>query len=198
MTRTDATATTTRLSKGERRDQLLDVAADLLVGRGPTAFTMERLAEWAGVSKALPYAHFENALAVILALRERETGRVAAAMWRAAEEAEQESISADVVGAFFAAVEDRADLLGMLVGPGPVVVAPENADDRMGPVFVAPLLVRFFPVTREQAKAAGSVVLGALMGAVDGWAAGEGSREAMEAIALTSLAGAVGAAVEVA
>ena len=61
-----------RLRRDQRRDQLLDSAAALLVERGPGAITMEGVAAEAGVSKALPYAHFDNATELLRQLRDRE------------------------------------------------------------------------------------------------------------------------------
>ena len=52
----------------DRRDHLLDEAAAILVAHGAAVLTMERLAESAGVSKALPYKHFDNVQHVLVAL----------------------------------------------------------------------------------------------------------------------------------
>ena len=63
-----------RLTRNARRDQLLDAAAVLIVSEGIPALTMERLAVRAGVSKALPYSHFERSEDVLAELYRRETG----------------------------------------------------------------------------------------------------------------------------
>ena len=61
----------TRLSPEVRRDQLLDAAAAVIAGEGTQAMTMERIAEGAGVSKALVYRYFANRSALLLELYER-------------------------------------------------------------------------------------------------------------------------------
>jgi len=66
----------TRLPAADRREQLLDAAAAILLDAGFGALTMERLAERAGVSKGLGYAYFENADALALALYDREVGEL--------------------------------------------------------------------------------------------------------------------------
>ena len=63
----------TRLSPEARRDQLLDVAAAVIADEGTRAMTMERIAEGAGVSKALVYRYFGNRSALLLELYERES-----------------------------------------------------------------------------------------------------------------------------
>ena len=63
----------TRLSPAARRDQLLDVAAAVIADEGTRAMTMERIAEGAGVSKALVYRYFANRSALLLELYERES-----------------------------------------------------------------------------------------------------------------------------
>jgi len=64
----------TRLSAADRREQLLDVAAELVRDSGFLALSMESVAQRAGVSKGLGYAYFENADALALALYDREVG----------------------------------------------------------------------------------------------------------------------------
>src|SRR5437867_1042022 len=70
--RSTAAAPQERLTREERRDQLLDSAAVIVAARGFDGISMEAVAARAGVSKALPYSHFENADALVVALRDRE------------------------------------------------------------------------------------------------------------------------------
>lgn len=162
-----------RMSRSDRRAQLLDVAAELLITQGAQAVTMERLAEWAGVSKALPYSHFENSNDVLLALRNRENVRIGEYLWAVASEAPIGNRIAAVVAAFFEAVEDRSDLLGVLTGPGAIVTGPDEARQREGAEFVARLLEAKFSMAHERAKATAPVLLGAFIGAADGWGGGD-------------------------
>ena len=129
-----------RMSRDQRRAQLLDVAADLLINMGAQAVTMERLAEWAGVSKALPYSHFDNSNDVLLALRNRENERLAEQIWLVATTARVGNRTAAVTAAFFDAVENSSDLLGVLTGPGAIVAGPDEARQREGAEFVVEVL----------------------------------------------------------
>ncbi|MEZ5240074.1 MAG: TetR/AcrR family transcriptional regulator [Microthrixaceae bacterium] len=174
-----------RMPRGERREQLLDVAANLLITKGAQAVTMERLAEWAGVSKALPYAHFENSNDVLLALRNRENQRVADQIWAGAAAAPVGSRAAAVVGAFFDAVEDSSDLLGVLTGPGAIVAGPDEAREREGVEFVTEVLEVHFSLPHPRAAAIAPVLLGAFIGAADGWGEGDLSRRTAEQLVLS-------------
>ncbi len=57
-----------RLRAEERRELLLDAAVAVLEEMGVGAVTMEAIAARAGVNKALPYRHFDNARAVLVEL----------------------------------------------------------------------------------------------------------------------------------
>ena len=65
-----------RLSKQARPPQLLDTAGELLLRDGVDALTMQGIGQGAGASKTLGYAYFDNVDHVIVALRERELGRL--------------------------------------------------------------------------------------------------------------------------
>jgi AcrR family transcriptional regulator len=104
-----------RLPPEERRAQLLDVAATILLEDGPAALTMERLAERAGVSKGLGYAYFTDAEEVALSLWDREVAEV----YRRVEVAVGapgpfEGRLRRAVQAYFDVVEARGALLGRL------------------------------------------------------------------------------------
>ncbi|WOF75886.1 helix-turn-helix domain containing protein [Parvibaculaceae bacterium PLY_AMNH_Bact1] len=59
-----------RLSRAERRQQLLDVARTLIAEQGADAVTLALVAEQAGVSKPMAYDHFETRTGLLLALLE--------------------------------------------------------------------------------------------------------------------------------
>lgn len=146
---------------------------------------MERLAEWAGVSKALPYSHFENANDVLLGLRNRENRRIAWHLWTVGSSAPVGNRSAAVVAAFFDAVENSSDLLGVLTGPGAIVTGPDEARQREGAEFVARMLEQLFSMTHERAKAVAPVLLGSFIGAADGWGGGDMDRRTAEHLVLS-------------
>lgn len=65
---------TRRMAAGERREQLLDVAVDLVVSDGFHAVTIERVARQAGVTRTLIYSQFGDLTGLVEALVDRETG----------------------------------------------------------------------------------------------------------------------------
>lgn len=63
-----------RMSPQERREQILDSAADLIVARGLTSCTLEVVATRAQISKPLIYKYFPRLEDLLKALVEREFG----------------------------------------------------------------------------------------------------------------------------
>jgi AcrR family transcriptional regulator len=64
------------MTRPQRREALLDVAAQLINERGITDLSFEAMADAAGVAKTLPYAYFESKDEVLLTLFERVIGGV--------------------------------------------------------------------------------------------------------------------------
>lgn len=62
-----------RLARAERRDALLDIAAELVATGDAEAVTMEAVAERAGVSRPLVYKHFANRTELLASLYQRES-----------------------------------------------------------------------------------------------------------------------------
>lgn len=62
------------MSAPARREQLLDVAVDLVVTEGFHAATIERVARAAGVTRTLIYTQFGDLAGLVSALVDRETG----------------------------------------------------------------------------------------------------------------------------
>ena len=73
------TTPATRLSKPERREQLLDAALGIVRAHGADGLTLVTLAEAAGVSRPIAYDHFGTRAGLLLALYRRldERHRVA-------------------------------------------------------------------------------------------------------------------------
>jgi AcrR family transcriptional regulator len=69
-----------RLSPDERRAELIDAAEDVVLGSGPDALSIERIAEHAGCSRNLAYTYFPNMEALLDAMRERQRVRLATAV----------------------------------------------------------------------------------------------------------------------
>jgi AcrR family transcriptional regulator len=74
--------TTKAVPRAERREQLLDLALELIVTEGFEALTMEALAARAGVGKPVVYRVFPGALPLLGALVQREQRRAEAALDR--------------------------------------------------------------------------------------------------------------------
>ena len=173
--------TSTRLTKEARRSQLLDSAADLLIERGVGGVTMEGIAAQARVSKALPYVHFDNAEAVLLALYRREVASIGNEVTEAlASQVAPAARVAAAVHAYFDAVVDRGAILSMLTQLRPAAGHGADGEARAGHRFVAQLYVTELGLTERAARVSAGLLLGALHGAVDALAHGEGSRPRIE------------------
>lgn len=68
MTETVLTEGRRRMSRVERREQLLDAARELIRSEGADSLTLARIADRAGVTKPLVYQHFGTKAAVLAAL----------------------------------------------------------------------------------------------------------------------------------
>ena len=171
---------TRRLTKAERRHQLLDAAAAGLVEHGLAAMSMERLADWAGVSKALPYAHFDNIEALLVALYQREWLAIGREIVAALDDAdESEDLAAVRVRAYLDAVAGRAAVIEALTSPGSTI--PRAADpDGEGARYSARLLYRYHGVDKQRALAVSGMLQGALFGATTTWLHGLAPREVIE------------------
>jgi AcrR family transcriptional regulator len=71
---------TGRMPRSERREQLLDVALDLLAEEGFDALSMEAIARRAGVNRAIVYRSFANLQLLLVALLRREDVRTKAVL----------------------------------------------------------------------------------------------------------------------
>ena len=155
-----------RMRAPDRREQLLDEVARLVVSDGGVgAVTMERLAERAGVSKALPYRHFADADAALVALYRRETSALGAAVVTALEAAPPGADLVRVsVRAYFDALLPRRDVLRALSSPGRAVPAVADPDD-VATRFAVSLLRTYHGLDGDRAKAVAGMVQGAMVGA---------------------------------
>ncbi|KJX75554.1 TetR/AcrR family transcriptional regulator [Mycobacterium lepromatosis] len=72
-----------RLSRNERRNQLLIVASDVFVDHGYHAAGMDSIADRAGVSKPVLYQHFSSKLELYLAVLERHVDNLVSSVQQA-------------------------------------------------------------------------------------------------------------------
>jgi AcrR family transcriptional regulator len=169
-----------RLSSDDRRRQLLDTAAAIVVADGVAAMSMERLAADAGVSKALPYKHFDNSEAVLVALYRREARALGKAVWSALSDAPAGSDRTRLaVRAYFDELARRRDVLVALTQPGSTIAAAGDPQ-QAGVVFDVDVLTTFAKLDRKRAKEVAGIVQGAIVGAAGTWLAGHGRRQRLE------------------
>jgi AcrR family transcriptional regulator len=116
---TAGTPGSSRVTADQRRDQLLDVAAELLVTGSPEMVTMEVVAERCGVSRPLVYKHFANRDELLGELYRREARRLDAdlAAEVAAAETVEDMFRALIHGALRAA-DERGHLFAALRAAG--------------------------------------------------------------------------------
>jgi len=76
------TRTRTRLAREERREQIVDAAAEVFRGRDPAEVTFEEIADAAGVSRALVYNYFGDRGGLVEAVYDRN---VRLLTWRVSE-----------------------------------------------------------------------------------------------------------------
>ena len=69
-----------RMSAGDRREQLLDVALDVVMAEGFYAVSIDRVARDAGVTRTLIYSQFGDLAGLVSALVDRETGSAMAGL----------------------------------------------------------------------------------------------------------------------
>ncbi len=164
----------------DRCRQLLDTAATIIVEHGASAMSMERLADEAGVSKALPYKHFANSDDVLTRLYRRETTALGTGVWRALADAPAGTDLIRVgVHAYFDEVVARGPVLAAMSRPGSTIAAVADPG-QAGVIFEVEVLNRFHGVSRQRAKAIAGIVQGAVVGASSTLHAGHSSRAELE------------------
>lgn len=170
----------TRLTKAERREQLLDAAETLVVSGGVVAVTMEAVAAAAGVSKALPYAHFTNADNLLTCLYLRAVGRLTERMEAALADPE---IPGDeqlrrAIGALFDVITERGPLLSAFNRSA--IAERVDGGQRQAQRYLARLLRRTLALEVDHSIVLGTMVFGTLAGAVESYARGDAPRAAIE------------------
>ncbi len=164
-----------RISAAERREQYLGVAATLTLRDGAAAVTMDAVAAGTGVNKALLYRQFANRGEILLALFERETAALDAAVL--ASQRGVEGFEAQLragVRAWFDFIGARGALLGRLMEARTVSeeVAPRHHErtrvvvDQLGHWYQ-----EGFGLPAEVALDAAAMLFSALGGVIDRWAA---------------------------
>ena len=104
------------MTRTDRRDAFLDVAAALIDDGGLAALSFDSLAEAAGVAKSLPYAYFSSTDEILLTLFDRIIGgideRVEAVL---SSGADFETLLRQSLAVWFDAARDHRRLVGALL-----------------------------------------------------------------------------------
>jgi AcrR family transcriptional regulator len=184
-----------RLSRAQRRAQLLDTAAEVLLERGVAGVTMEGVAARAGVSKALPYTHFDNATDLVRALRDRELDDMRNRIHAGSDAAEgYEAKLAGAVHAYFDVIKERGTVLVAALRGLPMDDA--EASERENPGFYAALFEQEAQLSPELAQVASSIFVAAGPGAAQSWARGTTRRATAEAALVRVIVAGVAALAE--
>lgn len=120
------------MAPADRRNVILDRAAELIAAEGVSAVSMERISREAGVSKALLYKYFANLIELLQALLIREQARLFADQQAAAETAGTlEEIVRRTTGVYLSHVEANGVHIQRLMAE-PAVAEAARTHDREG------------------------------------------------------------------
>ncbi len=155
----------TRLTPAARRDQILDVAARVIVQEGLSAATMERVARATGVSKALVYTYFSTRDVLLGALLQREQADLGdRGMAAALGAATFPELIAQTTRHYLEHVRDRGPLIAALLAD-PATAALMEAESRIDRDQTIRYLVRAtrraYGLPLAQAIAAVDMLMGA-------------------------------------
>lgn len=164
-----------RLARADRRDLLIDAAAEIVAAADIDAVSMEAVAERARVSRPLVYKHFANRHELLAALYQRESAFLHAELTadvRAAKTLEQ-TFRALVHGALRAQATRGATFAALRSAGLRTRERREEqrARDRTTLRYFAGQAVREFDLDRQQAKAAVAIMLGAIDAVLSQWRA---------------------------
>jgi AcrR family transcriptional regulator len=141
---------------------------------------MEGVAAQAGVSKALPYTHFDNATDLLRALRDRELDHMRDQIHGARDAATgYEATVAAAVHAYFDVLRDRGAVLAAVMGSLPM--DDEDVLLRENPHFYADLFEQELGLPTELAELTSSIFVSAVPGAAQAWARRRTHRATAEA-----------------
>jgi AcrR family transcriptional regulator len=170
-----------RLPGPERREHLLDVAAQLVVEEGIDAVTMEGIATRAGVSKGLGYAYFRNRDELVLALYDREVRaldeRVAKAI--AGAHSLEGKVSATLTE-WFAHLYERGEIVGTLTraqpSHGPVNDRRHERQRALEKFWTGLVLAEYPSIPKNIARAMAAATIAGAGGMLETWIRRKASR----------------------
>jgi AcrR family transcriptional regulator len=162
-----------RLARADRREVLLDAAADMVAAGDVDDVSMDSVADAAGVSRALVYKHFANRRELIGALYERESARLHARLAAAVEAADgfEPTLRALVRGALEAQASRGATFAALGQSGGRTAAQREKQRRRDGRTlrFFTKLAVEEFGLDAYRARTALGVALGSISVVLAQW-----------------------------
>ncbi|MFP2905440.1 TetR/AcrR family transcriptional regulator [Pyxidicoccus sp. 3LFB2] len=177
-----------RMSKEERRRQLLETASDIVRAEGTEALTLGYLAERAGVTKPIAYEHFGTRAGLLIALYKELDERQNQVM-RAALEADGKTLE-DVARIVSAAYVDCALTMGPQFGAiAAALAASEEMEDFRQSArdsCIAELKKAFAPFGKLS-RAEGPALLEGLFGAAESLSQAAASGRTTRAQAVSAL-----------
>jgi AcrR family transcriptional regulator len=164
-----------RLARAERRDVLLDIAAELVAAGDAESVSMETVAERARVSRPLVYKHFANRTELLAALYKREASLLHKELGAAVAAAPniEEKFRALVRGALRAQSNRGATFAALRSAGGrnDARRSEQRQRDRGTLRYFAALAVEEFGLDETRAQAGASILLGAIDAVLVRWRA---------------------------
>lgn len=179
-----------RLTAAQRRETIIGAAIELLRKRGLASVTMERVAEQAGINKALPYRHFANAEAVLVEVLVRHMRLLGEQVLAAVEGVDgTEARLEAATTAYFDVVREHGDVM-VLLQSSPAVDEEAAREVGVGP-YLEHLFGQVLDVPKRSVPAVSEVVLATLATCASCWQRDRGGRRALEALAVATCLGAI-------
>lgn len=184
-----------RLTREARREQLLEVAGQIVAEKGVDGLTMERLAERAGVSKGLGYAYFADSNDLLANLFDHEMDVLSARIRLASAGAPSFDLRLKAsLEAFLDVVEERGAVLSVLfraASPGgPLVDRRASAHEPMV-AYWQNQIEAAYGISRQDAAVAADILMAAIEGAVTSWARNKVSRPNLDRVLMAMSMGAL-------
>lgn len=190
-----------RLSSSDRREQMLDVAAQMIRTEGVGALTLARLALAAGVTKPIAYQHFETREGLLSALYQRlghhhEQAAAASLASLPSGKASAELAAGIVAGATIDCILENGDSYSAIIAA--LAASPQGGE--MGAVLRRDIVHAYAHVLQRASGCSHDLALGlarALIGAGEALAAavceGEANRDDAVALLRTMLTAGIAA-----
>jgi AcrR family transcriptional regulator len=185
----------TRLAPAVRREQILDHAGRLVVEEGLTGVSMERIAEEAGISKALIYAYFSNQTDLLKDLLRRDLERIQAEQMAAAQSARTfAELVRNTTHVALMEAERRGALLGRLMSEPSLTASLDTVkthEHTSNVRYLAKRIAREFDVSMPDALALTEIGLGLTLAAGELVSRSAARRQDIEDMTVDMIIGAV-------